>query len=88
MRKFRFRLPEFDTAGLWVLTLGIWFHIVSRLIRPNPSMAILLAQIIGVSMALWGGYRIVNHWLQLARDAERRDEDQHRQDAEVNHHED
>lgn len=70
MRKFRFRLPEFDTLGLWVLSIGIWFHILSRLIRPNPSMAITLAQIIGVSMALWGGYRIVNHWIDLVRAAE------------------
>ncbi|MEZ2578073.1 type-F conjugative transfer system pilin chaperone TraQ [Buttiauxella ferragutiae] len=71
MRKTRFRLPEFDTPGLWVLTLGIWFHIVSRLVRPNPSMAITLAQIIGVSLALWGGYRIVNRWILLAREAEK-----------------
>lgn len=59
MRKFRFRLPEFDVPGLWVLSLGIWFHIVSRLVRREPEMAILLAQIIGVSMALWGGYCLV-----------------------------
>lgn len=73
MRKIRFRLPEFDTPGLWVLTLGIWFHIVSRLVRPNPSMAITLAQIIGISLALWGGYRIVNHWIALAKEAEKAD---------------
>lgn len=73
MRKTRFRLPEFDTPGLWVLTLGIWFHIVSRLVRPNPSMAITLAQIIGLSLALWGGYRIVNRWILLAREAEKHD---------------
>jgi len=71
MRKFRFRLPEFDTLGLWVLSIGIWFHILSRLIRSNPSMAITLAQIIGVSMALWGGYRIINHWIDLVRAAEK-----------------
>ncbi|UAN65775.1 type-F conjugative transfer system pilin chaperone TraQ [Serratia sp. JSRIV006] len=70
MRKFRFRLPEFDNVGLWILTLGVWFHIVSRLIRPNPSMAILLAQIIGVSLTLWGGYRILNVWIARARAAE------------------
>ncbi|NYA46086.1 type-F conjugative transfer system pilin chaperone TraQ [Serratia fonticola] len=71
MRKFRFRLPEFDNVGLWILTLGVWFHIVSRLIRPNPSMAILLAQIIGVSLTLWGGYRILNVWIARARAAEK-----------------
>ncbi|MGQ6476021.1 type-F conjugative transfer system pilin chaperone TraQ (plasmid) [Serratia ureilytica] len=71
MRKFRFRLPEFDNVGLWILTLGVWFHIVSRLIRPNPSMAILLAQIIGLSLTLWGGYRILNVWIARARAAEK-----------------
>lgn len=71
MRKIRFRLPEFDTAGLWVLTLGIWFNIVSRLVRRNPSMAIALAQIIGLSLALWGAYRIVNRWIMLAKEAEK-----------------
>lgn len=88
MRKYRFRLPEFDTPGLWVLTLGIWFHIVSRLVRPDPSMAILLAQIIGVSMALWGGYRIVNRWIVLAREAERKEHENTRPAAGANHHED
>jgi len=34
-------------------------------------MAITLAQIIGVSLALWGGYRIVNRWILLAREAEK-----------------
>ncbi|EMG7890328.1 type-F conjugative transfer system pilin chaperone TraQ [Enterobacter hormaechei] len=71
MRRFRFRMPEFDAPGLWVLSLGIWFHIVSRLVRPNPSMAITLAQIIGVSMALWGGYRIIDRWIAQAREAEK-----------------
>ena len=71
MRKFRFRLPEFDVPGLWVLSLGIWFHIVSRLVRREPEMAILLAQIIGVSMALWGGYRIINRWIDAGREAEK-----------------
>ncbi|WP_333893119.1 type-F conjugative transfer system pilin chaperone TraQ [Atlantibacter subterraneus] len=86
MRKFRFRLPEFDTPGLWVLTLGIWFHIVSRLVRPEPSMAIMLAQIIGVSLALWGGYRIVNRWIALARDAEK-EQAVRQADAGTDHHE-
>ncbi|WP_263070903.1 type-F conjugative transfer system pilin chaperone TraQ [Enterobacter huaxiensis] len=74
MRRFRFRLPEFDAPGLWVLSLGIWFHIVSRLVRHNPAMAVMLAQIIGLSMALWGGYRIVNRWIEQVREAERRQE--------------
>ncbi|KKJ19541.1 conjugal transfer protein TraQ [Enterobacter hormaechei subsp. hoffmannii] len=75
MRRFRFRLPEFDVLGLWVLSLGIWFHIVSRLVRHSPSMAVTLAQIIGLSMALWGGYRIVNRWIAQAREAEKRQEE-------------
>jgi len=81
MRRFRFRMPEFDAPGLWVLSLGIWFHIVSRLVRHNPSMAVTLAQVIGLSMVLWGGYRIVNRCIAQAREAERRQE-------EGGHHED
>lgn len=84
MRKIRFRLPEFDTPGLWVLTLGIWFNIVSRLVRPNPSMAITLAQIIGITLALWGGYRIVNRWIALAKEAEKADI-QRKHDGGVSH---
>lgn len=71
MRIFRFRLPGFDVPGLWVLSLGAWFYIVSRLVRREPEMAVLLAQIIGVSMALWGGYRIINRWIDDAREAEK-----------------
>lgn len=85
MRKIRFRLPEFDTPGLWVLTIGIWFNIVSRLVRHNPSMAIMLAQIIGLSLALWGAYRIVNRWITLAKEAER---SASLQDGGVSSHED
>lgn len=73
MRKFRFRFPDFDTPGLWVFSLGLWFHIVSRLIRSNPYMAILLAQIIGVSLVIWGGYRIINRWIMLANAEEKKD---------------
>lgn len=65
MRKFRFRLPEFDVPGLWVLSLGIWFHIISRLVRREPEMAILLAQIIGVSMVLWGATALSTAGLML-----------------------
>ena len=42
-----------------------------RLVRREPEMAILLAQIIGVSMVLWGGYRIINRWIDAAREAEK-----------------
>lgn len=87
MRKFRFRLPEFDNVGLWIMTLGVWFHIVSRLIRPNPSNAILLAQIIGVSLTLWGGFRIINVWIARARAAEQ-DAADRRPATGAEHHED
>lgn len=87
MRKFRFRLPGADQTGLWMLTLGIWFHILSRLIRPEPDAAILMAKIIGIGLVLWGGLRIINHWIDLAHQAEYRRRNGASQEAQGGHDE-
>ena len=30
--KRRFSLPRLDITGMWVFSLGVWFHIVARLV--------------------------------------------------------
>ncbi|STE53185.1 conjugal transfer pilin chaperone TraQ [Edwardsiella tarda] len=61
MRKFRF--PDIDITGMWVVAVGTWFHIVARLVRKQPVMAIQLAELIAVVMVIVGGYKILNKWL-------------------------
>ncbi len=31
MSKYKFSLPRLDITGVWVFSLGLWFHIVARL---------------------------------------------------------
>ncbi|EKO4120984.1 type-F conjugative transfer system pilin chaperone TraQ, partial [Salmonella enterica] len=26
MHKYKFSLPRFDITGMWVFSLGVWFH--------------------------------------------------------------
>lgn len=61
MRKFR--LPEFDVTGMWVVAVGFWFHIVARLVRKQPDMAVQLGEVVGVVMVIVGGYKILNRLL-------------------------
>lgn len=37
--KYRFSLPRLDITGMWVFSLGVWFHIVARLVYSKPWMA-------------------------------------------------
>ncbi|MCS0895866.1 hypothetical protein NXZ32_22410 [Escherichia coli] len=43
MHKYKFSLPRLDITGMWVFSLGVWFHIVARLVYSKPWMAFLLA---------------------------------------------
>ncbi|MCP9269152.1 type-F conjugative transfer system pilin chaperone TraQ [Xenorhabdus sp. XENO-1] len=61
MRKFR--LPDFDITGMWVVAVGVWFHIMAKLVRKQPEMATLLGEIICFVMVLIGGYKILNKLL-------------------------
>lgn len=36
--KRRFSLPRLDITGMWVFSLGVWFHIVARLVYSKPWM--------------------------------------------------
>ncbi|CAK5470980.1 Protein TraQ (plasmid) [Escherichia coli] len=46
--KRRFSLPRLDITGMWVFSLGVWFHIVARLVYSKPWMAFFLAELIAV----------------------------------------
>ncbi|MDC9131545.1 type-F conjugative transfer system pilin chaperone TraQ [Escherichia coli] len=35
--KRRFSLPRLDITGMWVFSLGVWFHIVARLVYSKPG---------------------------------------------------
>jgi type-F conjugative transfer system pilin chaperone TraQ len=61
MRKFR--LPELDVTGMWVVAVGVWFHIFARLVSKQPDMAIQLGEVVGVVMVIVGGYKILNRLL-------------------------
>lgn len=75
MRKFR--LPELDVTGMWVVAVGVWFHIVARLVRKQPDMAVQLGEVVGVVMVIVGGYKILNRLLaEIAKEACEKDETQ------------
>jgi type-F conjugative transfer system pilin chaperone TraQ len=67
MRKIRF--PDLDITGMWVLAVGVFFHLIARLVRKQPELAIQAGEIFGLGMVVFGGYRILN---ALIAEAERR----------------
>ncbi|HAJ0299373.1 TPA: type-F conjugative transfer system pilin chaperone TraQ, partial [Escherichia coli] len=50
--KCRFSLPRLDITGMWVFALGVWFHIVARLVYSKPWMAFFLAELIAAILVL------------------------------------
>ena len=54
--KCRFSLPRLDITGMWVFALGVWFHIVARLVYSKPWMAFFLAELIAAILVLFGGH--------------------------------
>ncbi|VCY54437.1 hypothetical protein BANRA_05288 [Klebsiella pneumoniae] len=66
MRNIRF--PDLDITGMWVLAVGVFFHLIARLVRKQragrPGRGNLRAGYGGV----WG-YRILN---ALIAEAEKR----------------
>lgn len=75
MRKFR--LLEFDVTGMWVVAVGVWFHIVARLVRKQPDMAVQLGEVVGVVMVIVGGYKILNRLLaEIDKEERAKDETQ------------
>ncbi|ENZ7914620.1 TPA: type-F conjugative transfer system pilin chaperone TraQ [Klebsiella aerogenes] len=73
MRKFH--MPELDISGTWVLAVGVFFHLIARLVRKQPEMAIQLGEVSGIAMMIFGGYRIINVLIREVEKEERARED-------------
>ncbi len=58
--KRRFSLPRLDITGMWVFSLGVWFHIVARLVYSKPWMAFFLAELIAAILVLFGAYQVLD----------------------------
>nr|WP_278192677.1 hypothetical protein [Klebsiella pneumoniae] len=37
MRNIRF--PDLDITGMWVLAVGVFFHLIARLVRKQPEIS-------------------------------------------------
>lgn len=61
--KRRFSLPRLDITGMWVFSLGVWFHIVARLVYSKPWMAFFLAELIAAILVLFGAYQVLDAWI-------------------------
>ena len=70
MRKFR--MPDLDITGTWVVAVGVFFHLIARLVRKQPEMAVGL----GIAMMIFGGYRIINALIAQA-EKEEKDRENH-----------
>ena len=79
MRKIRF--PDLDITGMWVLAVGVFFHLIARLVRKQPEMAMQAAEILGLGMVIFGGYRILN---ALIAEAEKEEKNREKQPEEHN----
>lgn len=67
MRKYKLSLPLPDITGVWVFSLGVWFHIVGRLVYRKPWMAFFLAELIAIILVLSGAYRVLDSPRQPGR---------------------
>ncbi|HBV2130059.1 TPA: type-F conjugative transfer system pilin chaperone TraQ [Klebsiella pneumoniae] len=69
MRKIRF--PDLDITGMWVLAVGVFFHLIARLVRKQPELAVQAGEILGLGMVIFGGYRILNALIAEAEKEEK-----------------
>uniref|UniRef100_UPI0014314D56 type-F conjugative transfer system pilin chaperone TraQ n=1 Tax=Escherichia coli TaxID=562 RepID=UPI0014314D56 len=60
--KCRFSLPRLDITGMWVFSLGVWFHIVARLVYSKPWMAFFLFLLIAAILVLFAAYQLLHAW--------------------------
>lgn len=58
MRKIRF--PDLDITGCGCWPWAYFFHLIARLVRKQPEMAIQAGEILGLGMVIFGGYKIIN----------------------------
>ncbi|HGA9037013.1 TPA: type-F conjugative transfer system pilin chaperone TraQ [Salmonella enterica subsp. enterica serovar Java] len=71
MRKYKLSLPLPDITGVWIFSLGVWFHIVGRLVYRSPRMAFFLSELIAVILVLAGAYRVLDAWIARVSREER-----------------
>ncbi|EEV7744365.1 type-F conjugative transfer system pilin chaperone TraQ [Escherichia coli] len=71
MRKYKFSLPRLDITGMWVFSLGVWFHIVARLVYRKPWVAFFMAELIAAILVLFGAYQILDTWIARVSQEER-----------------
>ncbi|EHI0448588.1 type-F conjugative transfer system pilin chaperone TraQ [Escherichia coli] len=64
-------LPRLDITGMWVFSLGVWFHIVARLVYSKPWMAFFLAELIAAILVLFGAYQVLDAWIARVSREER-----------------
>jgi type-F conjugative transfer system pilin assembly thiol-disulfide isomerase TrbB/type-F conjugative transfer system pilin chaperone TraQ len=69
MRNIRF--PDLDITGMWVLAVGVFFHLIARLVRKQPELAVQAGEIFGLGMVVFGGYRILNALIAEAEKEEK-----------------
>ncbi|MFV5795626.1 type-F conjugative transfer system pilin chaperone TraQ [Klebsiella pneumoniae] len=78
MRNIRF--PDLDITGMWVLAVGVFFHLswvwwcppwAARLVRKQPELAVQAGEIFGLGMVVFGGYRILNALIAEAEKEEK-----------------
>ncbi|WP_031618498.1 type-F conjugative transfer system pilin chaperone TraQ [Salmonella enterica] len=71
MLNYKLSLPLPYITCVWVFSLGVWFHIVGRLIYRKPWMAFFLAELIAVILVLSGAYRVLDAWIARVSRQER-----------------
>ncbi|SYX53234.1 conjugal transfer pilin chaperone TraQ (plasmid) [Escherichia coli] len=64
--KYRFSLPRLDLRECGYFPLGVWFHIVARLVYSKPWMAFFLAELIAAILVLFGAYQVWMHGLHVS----------------------
>ncbi|EAA0562714.1 type-F conjugative transfer system pilin chaperone TraQ [Salmonella enterica subsp. enterica serovar Lexington] len=69
--EFKCRLSWPDITGLWIFSLGVWFHIVGGLVYRRPWMAFVLAELIAAVLVLWGAYQMIDTWIARVSREER-----------------
>lgn len=70
------QVPDLDITGMWVLAVGVFFHLIARLVRKQPELAIQAGEVLGLGMVIFGGYRILNALIAEAEKQEKAREKQ------------
>jgi len=55
---------------------GVFYHLIARLVRKQPEMAVQVGEILGLGMVIFGGYRILNALIAEAEKQEKAREKQ------------